>query len=91
MIQTSLKHLARYESLHPRFKQVIEFLATHDLSSMEPQRVELDGDNLFINIVESNAKTKEEQVLEVHRAYIDVQIPFNQTEIIGWKTLETFT
>ena len=37
-------------------------------------RIELDGDNLFINNVNPTCVKESEQVLEVHRDYIDIHI-----------------
>ena len=50
---------------------------------MELGRIELDGDNLFINNVNPSLVTADEQVLEAHKAYLDIHIPLDRNEIIG--------
>jgi YhcH/YjgK/YiaL family protein len=50
-------------------------------------RIEVDGDAVFINNVECDLISHEEQKLEVHRRYIDVHIPLDRSEIIGWSPL----
>ena len=84
MILLKLQDSERIESLHPQFKRLFEYVKSHDLSSLPSGRIELDGDNLFMNVDYPTLKKKEEQILEAHRAYIDVHIPVSGTEIIGW-------
>lgn len=51
-------------------------------------RIEIDGDNLFINNVNPECVARDKQVLELHRDYIDVHILLEGTETIGWKAIE---
>lgn len=87
MILAKLKDSKRIESLHPFFHTLFEYVKTNDLSSVPTGRIELEGDQLFINVVDATLMTEEAQKLEVHRAYIDVHIPLGGEEIIGWKGL----
>ena len=49
MIISNLQNSSRVESLHPLFKNLFDYVKTHDLLHTECGRIELDGDNLFIN------------------------------------------
>jgi len=49
----------------------------------------LKGDELFINVDEGMMKSKDEQLVEVHRKYIDVQVPLSCLEIMGWQPADT--
>lgn len=91
MILTTLAASSTIESLHPGFKKFFDFLAHNDLNTMPLGRVEIDGEQLFFNIVESRLMAPEQQILEVHRQYIDVHIPLSGTEIIGWRALDTLS
>ena len=84
MILTDLNDCSRYEGLIPRFKQLLDFVRTHDLLSMPLGRIELDGDRLFINNSEPDCVEQDKQLLEVHRRYIDVHILLEGKERIGW-------
>lgn len=88
MIVTTVKNTDRIESLHPLFKPLFEYVKTHDLTKEPLGRIELDGDNLFINNCLSTLVPAERQVLEMHREYIDVQILLEGEERVGWKALE---
>lgn len=89
MILLKLQDSKRIEALHPQFKRLFDYLNSHDLKTLPEGRIELDGDNLFIKVGNSTLKKQEDQILEVHRAYIDVHIPVSGNEIIGWRALST--
>lgn len=85
MILDSLKNAAQYYSLHPRFKTVFEYIASHDLVAMECGRHDIDGDNIFVNIQELDLKDTKAARLELHRKYIDIQLLLDGSdEVFGW-------
>ena len=85
MILDSLKNRALYESLHPCFKSVFDFIESHDLASMECGRHDIDGDRIFVNVQELELKPESEARLELHRRYIDIQLLLRgEEEIFGW-------
>lgn len=88
MIVTNLNNTERIESLHPLFKKLFDYVKTHDILNTPCGRIDIDGDNLYINNVNPECIPAEKQVLEVHRDYIDVQILLQGNETIGWKALE---
>lgn len=91
MIVSNLQNSARVESLHPLFKTLFDYVKTHDLLHAEPGRIEIKGDDLFINNVNPECVERDKQVLEVHRDYIDVHILLEGAETIGWKAIEDLT
>lgn len=70
---------------NPYYAKAIEFLRTHDLAALEPGKHVIDGDNLWVNIVDSKLKTPTEARLEVHDKYIDIQVPLSGPESFGVK------
>ena len=64
MILDILENSGLYESIHPRFKQAFDFLRCTDLVELPLGRVELDGKNLFVNVVEI---TEEQQMRFVRK------------------------
>jgi len=87
MILDSLKNVGLYVSIHPRFKQAFDFLQTTDLLTLVPGKHELDGSNLFVNVVEVEGKPATEAKMETHKRYIDIQIPVTAAETMGWIAL----
>jgi len=88
MIVSNLQNSSRIEGLHPLFPRLFEYVKTHDLLHAPLGRIEIDGDNLFINNVNPACVSQEQQPLEAHRVYIDVHILLEGAERIGWKALE---
>lgn len=91
MIISNLHNSTRIESLHPQFKKLFDYIKQNELLNHELGRITLDGDDLFINNVYLDAVEKENQVLEVHKEYIDVHILLAGKEAIGWKAAEELT
>lgn len=91
MIVSNLQNSSRVEGLHPLFKTLFDYVKSHDLFHAELGRIEVVGDDLFINNVNPTCVTREEQVLELHHDYIDVHILLEGAETIGWKATEDLT
>lgn len=89
MILSTLSESGRIESLHPLLKPLFDYVKSHDLSAVPAGRIELRGDELFINVSDATLLDRERQKLEVHRAYIDVHIPLSGPETIGWRPLSS--
>ena len=87
MILDSLDNLKAYASLNPRFPKAIEFILNTDLNSLPLGRNEIMGDAVFANVMEVKPRTKDEAPLEIHRRYIDIQIPISADELMGYTPL----
>ena len=74
----------RFEG-NPNFAKALEFIAGNDLSALENGKHFIDGDNLFINVVDSQMKTPDVARFEVHDKYIDIQVPLSKGEMFGVK------
>ena len=70
---------------NPNYARALEYIRNTDLNSLESGKHLIDGDNLFVNIVDSKMKTPEEARLEVHDKYIDIQVPLSKSESFGVK------
>ena len=88
MIVSNLQNSQRIEQLHPLFKVLFDYVKSHDLLHTECGRIEIKGDDLFINNVNPACVPADKQVLELHRDYIDVHILLEGKETIGWKAIE---
>ena len=53
MICDTLQHLVRYRGLHPNLDTAIDYLLTHDLAALPLGRTEVDGDKVFINLMDA--------------------------------------
>lgn len=85
MIFDSLKNSGLYYGVHPRLRQAFEYLAATDLEALEPGKHAVDGDRIYINVMERELKKPEEAKLEIHDAYIDIQVLVRGVEeSFGW-------
>ncbi len=84
MILDTLENSGLYERINPRFKKAFEFLKSNDLKTLPLGKIELEGSDLFVNVVEIAGKTSEQARMETHNRYIDIQIPLNKNETMGW-------
>lgn len=84
MVIGSLENTVRIETLHPLFRQLFDYVRTHDLRLQPTGRLSLEGEDLYINVDDAVLKSAQEQKLEVHRSYVDVHFPLNGVERIGW-------
>ncbi len=71
--------------MNPLFPKVVEWLQHNDLNTIPVGHYELQGKDLFVNIVDSAPKGREEAKLETHNRMIDIQIAIGGTEEHGYK------
>lgn len=88
MVHDSLKNAAAYFQLDSHFKQAFDYIINNDLSKMTPGKFFLDGDNLYISIMEIEGKKKEVANIEAHKKYIDIQVILTGQETMGWTAIE---
>ena len=84
MILDTLDRLECYGYISPLMDKVEEFFRNTDLSALEPGRIVLQGDDLFVNVNRQDAHTRDEAPIEAHRDYIDIQVPISSDEEMGF-------
>ena len=82
MIFGNMDHVEEFPYLEKGIKECFEYAKTHDLASFEKGSHEIDGDRLFVNIVEYTTTTPEERFWEAHKKYLDVHVMLRGTEQI---------
>ena len=87
MICDTLEHLTRYKGLHPNLDTAIDYLLTHDLSALPSGRTEVDGDEVFINVMDAALHSDAGYHPEYHKLYADLQIDITGGEGWGYTTL----
>ena len=89
MICDALEHLDRYCGLHRNLDTAIDYLTAyhvaHDLSDLPLGRTEVDGENVFINVMEADLSPDSTR-LEYHKKYADLQIDLTGGEGWGYET-----
>ncbi len=88
MVIANLNHSDRVSSLCPELKMLFDYVRNNDTLNAPLGRIELDGERLFINNVNSDCVDVQYRPLEMHRKYIDVHILLEGEETIGWKSVD---
>ncbi|MCQ2095164.1 MAG: YhcH/YjgK/YiaL family protein [Bacteroidaceae bacterium] len=85
MIIDKLENLKNYVPLNPLFADVVAFIENTDLGAQPAGKVFIKGDELFANFNVCKGKKKGEPKLETHDVMIDIQVPLNHAETMGYK------
>lgn len=79
----SNENLNRYPKV---LQEVISYVKENfkEIQNMENGRYEIDGDNIFMQVMDAQTQSLEERKIESHRKYIDVQVVLRGKEILGF-------
>ncbi len=84
MVVDSFDYIARYKGLHPNLDTAIDWLNSHTLDALENGRIIIDGDKVFVNVMDADLRDAEGATFEYHRRYADLQIDLCGSEHWGW-------
>lgn len=84
MIVDTLNHLSRYRGIHSALDSAIDWLETHTLEELPNGRTIIDGDRVFINIMEADLRPSQLGDFEYHHRYADLQINLTGSEYWEW-------
>lgn len=84
MILDTLDRLECYGYISPMMDKVLDFFRKTDLATLKPGRIDLQGDDLFVNVNRQDAQTRDEAPIEAHQGYIDIQVPISSDEEMGF-------
>lgn len=87
MILDKISNHHLYTSIHKNFPQVFDFIKNNDLNSIELGKHNIDGENVFVVVMEYTTQDVAECKSETHKKYIDIQYMIEGEEHIGIKTL----
>ncbi len=82
MVFGNIHHLERDPGLGEAIKACFAYVESHDLASLDAGRYPIDGERLFVNVVEYETAPCEERFWEAHRAYLDVHVVLEGQEQI---------
>lgn len=60
----------------------LEYAASHDLKALDSGTYQIDGDRVFVNVVEYTTTTPENRFWEAHKKYLDVHLMLDGIEQI---------
>ena len=89
MIFGNIRNIKEYSFLDSQIQKCFAYAKEHDLAQFEKGKHEIDGDTLFVNIVEYTTTTPEERFWEAHREYLDLHLMLSGPEQIDLNFIES--
>lgn len=91
MIFDTVKNMNYYVKMMPELEQIQKFIEDYTKGEMKMERIDLDGDNLFVSPATYMPKDHEGAEYESHIKYADVQVVLKGREYIGVAPIEDCT
>lgn len=84
MLVSTLTHAQANDYLSERFRTAYAFLANTNLTELPLGRTEIDGDDVYANVLEYDTVPAGEKDLEAHKDYYDVQFVASGEELLQY-------
>ena len=91
MIFGNINHEKTYAKLDKDLFNCLEYTKNNNLVKLEKGSYEIDGKNIFVNIVEYDTCEKEDRFWEAHKKYIDIHFMIKGRERIELNFIENLT
>lgn len=82
MVFGNIRDINDYAWLEEKVRRCFEYSTKNDLLAYEKGCYKIDGEELFVNIVEYETTTPENRFWEAHRQYLDLHFMLKGTEQI---------
>lgn len=83
MLVASIENAEAHDYLSARMKKAYAFLRENDLAALENGRHDIDGEDVYANVMEYDTVPASEKKLEAHKRYYDVQCVVSGAERVG--------
>ena len=84
MIYDKLVNMGLYKGMNKNLDTAIDFILSHDLNELPLGKTVVDGDNVYINVMDAKASPVEERAYEIHKNYMDIQM-----DLVGVERIDT--
>ena len=82
MIYDLLVNIGNYRGMNRNLDKAIDYLMTVDINTLPLGKTEIDGDRVFLQVMEARTHELTDESYEVHRDYMDIQIDIDGCEVI---------
>ena len=82
MILDKVENAARYAGVHAGIPATVEAALKLNAATYQKGRVDVDGDNIYLNCAEYDTHDREGALSEAHRAYLDVMVVIEGVETV---------
>lgn len=91
MIFGNIKDLEEYAFLEEDIRQCFYYARNNNLLSYENGSHEIDGDRIFVNIVEYETEEADQRFWEAHKKYLDIHLMLDGKEEIDLNFLKNMS
>lgn len=81
MLYDTLENLNQYTGLFPNLDKAIDFIEDNDVSALPLGRTEIDGDDVYVTVMEAEPTPGEGRAFETHSRYMDLQMDLEGAEL----------
>lgn len=89
MVLDTIANASRYLQIGEGIANALNYIRNNDLSAVQPGRYEIEGDRLVMLVMELENTNTNENRLEGHRRYIDLQYWVSGSELMGHEILNS--
>ena len=86
MIIDTIDNLCKYAAINPLFADVVEFLKSHDLNTMEAGKYPIKDKDLFLNLTSAKGKTSRYLSLALRLSVTHLSVTFLTLSIMQRRT-----
>ena len=86
MIYGNMNNTGSWAAYPESIARALNYLKDKDFVTMEPGVYEIEGKDIYVQVINANADIIEKKRPEVHRKYVDLQFSPEGGEIIGFAT-----
>ena len=91
MIFDTIVNAEKYTCLSDLVGTALAYLKEHDLAGLEEQRIDIQGDEIYVMIQHYDTEGAAGRSFETHDKYIDIQYVISGTETIVYASRDTLT
>lgn len=88
MIVDQISNYDLYKGMDVKVDKAIEYIQNTKFQYLNTGMQEVDGEELFFNLIEYETKEEEERFWESHKKYIDVHYILDGEEFVGYEQFE---
>lgn len=82
MIYDLLTNIGNYRGMNRNLDKAIDYLMASDINTLPLGKTVIDGDRVFLQVMEARTRQLTDESYEVHRDYMDIQIDIEGCEVI---------
>ena len=81
MIYDTVENLLLYRGLSKNLDTAIRYILNNELDTLPAGKTVIDGENVYVNVIEAATIPGDKAPYEMHKNYIDLQVMLKGTEL----------